>query len=123
MATPGMQVKAIVKNFTAENLINPTDHLDETSWRQQPVNCPAEKITNYAFYAQGFSAVGNAGWVQYKIDGTEYFLHIAWDVPYIGMNSFSSSIIPAGAPFQTSMTGPHRQDDNTFIVTLNHKIS
>ncbi|MDG1332649.1 MAG: aegerolysin family protein [Crocinitomicaceae bacterium] len=120
-----MKAKVIVKNFISEDLTNATNSLDWGKFTQGAVNCPGLKVTNLAFAAEGAanSATGTQGWVQYKIGSTDYYIHIAWDVPYIGANSFSSSIIPAGAPFQTSMTGPHRQDDNTFTVTLNNKIS
>lgn len=120
-----MKSKVIVNNFINNELTSPTNQLSWGKWVQPAIDCPGLKITDLAFYSEGAenSATGTTGWVQYAISGTEYYVHIAWDVPYFGENNFSASVIPSGAPFQATMTGPARGDNNVFTVALNHKIS
>lgn len=120
-----MKSRVNVDNYIDNDLTNPQEHLDWGKWEQAPVKCPGFKKTNPAFYSEGAegSMTGTQGWVQYEIKGTDYSLHITWDVPYSGGNSFGASVVPSGAPFSAKMTGPSSGNDNTFVVALNHKIS
>ena len=121
-----MKSKVVVKNYVSNALTVKSESLEWGKWVQTPVNCPGAHITNLAFYSEGAegSATGTQGQVNYDIAGVAGgVLTINWDVPFTGENSFNASISPVNSGLSATMTGAVRQNDDTFIVTINPKIS
>ena len=119
-----MKSRINVSNYTSEPMMVSDAHLDWGKWVTNPVDCPQKHRTDPAAYSEGAegSATGTTGWIEWKIGASGSTVRVSWSVPYIGDNSYGASVAPPSSPYQATVTGPSKGNDNTFTLALNDAI-
>lgn len=127
MAARSTRVTLINKINSNFALVKTQDHLDHGVWTDRPPHFVGN-TAQWGSESNGF-LTGTEGWVKYEIVTQSLQsvlrLHLEWDNPFIGSNSYKASVEPVGRPdgsgFSVGYFGGGGDDAAVTFILLSGK--